>query len=167
MTPIRVTELENERFENSYLVSRQRALVVSRCTCVSCQYIFIELLASVNTEHQNRSAISCFQISLLTVKQEISSEGSGIVSFEPAWRADSFAPIESSKCGLSWEQSRFKKWKYWKISAGLIFRSFLQKSRCPRRIGLNQDYPVIAEVKSYMSTKKTSLKSPKRKTSTN
>ena len=99
MTPIRVTELENERFENSYLVSRQRALVVSRCTCVSCQYIFIELLASVNTEHQNRSTISCFQISLLTVKQEISSEGSGMVSFEP---------IRSSKGGFSWEQSRFK-----------------------------------------------------------
>ena len=49
MSPIRFTELENERFENSYLVSRQRALVVSRCTLVSCQYIFIVLLASVNT----------------------------------------------------------------------------------------------------------------------
>ena len=39
----------------------------------------------------------------------------------------------------------------------LIFRSFLQKSRCPRHIRLNQDYPVIAELNNYMCTKKTSL----------
>ena len=48
------------------------------------------------------------QTSLLTVKQEISSKGSVMVSFEPAWWADSFAPIGSSKGGLNWEQSRFK-----------------------------------------------------------
>ena len=39
----------------------------------------------------------------------------------------------------------------------LIFRSFLQKSRCPRHIRLNEDYPMIAKVKSYMFIKKTSL----------
>ena len=31
-----------------------------------------------------------------------------------------------------------------------FFRSFSQKSRSPRHMRLNQDYPVIAEVKSYM-----------------
>ena len=39
----------------------------------------------------------------------------------------------------------------------MIFRSFLQKSRCPRHIRPNQDYPVIAEVKNYICTNKTSI----------
>ena len=39
----------------------------------------------------------------------------------------------------------------------LIFWSFWQKYRSSRLVRLNQNYPVIAEVKSYMCIKKTSL----------
>ena len=51
---------------------------------------------------------SKLETSLLTVKQFCLISGSGMVSFEPAWRADSFAPIGLSKYARSWEQSSFK-----------------------------------------------------------
>ena len=51
---------------------------------------------------------SKLETSLLTVKQFCLISVSGMVSFEPAWRADSFAPIGLSKYARSWEQSSFK-----------------------------------------------------------
>ena len=71
-------------------------------------------------DEQEQVSQDGYSDSLLMVKQLFLSKRLGMVSIEPAWRVDSFAPIWLSKYARSQEKSSFKNEKFGKSALDRI-----------------------------------------------